>query len=152
MCLFGKGGPPVFSKILNRFSLRSVLIINVIIPLILAMGASTYFGLKAMENIIEQRLQEDVQLVARAIRLPVSYSLEKKRFGSISQALKSVFDIGRVYGAYVYDADGERIASAGAVKPEKPQKDLLEVVESQQFTVTTDLLSLSTFWSGKNGF
>jgi len=142
----------MFSKILNRFSLRSVLIINVIIPLILATGASTYFGLRAMENIIEQRLQEDVQLVARAIRLPVSYSLEKERFGSISQALKSVFDIGRVYGAYVYDADGERIASAGAVKPEKPQKDLLEVVESQQFTVTTDLLSLSTFWSGKNGF
>ena len=119
----------MFSKILNRFSLRSVLIINVIIPLILATGASTYFGLRAMENIIEQRLQEDVQLVARAIRLPVSYSLEKERFGSISQALKSVFDIGRVYSAYVYDAQGERIASAGAVEPEKPQKDFVEVAE-----------------------
>ena len=120
----------MFSRILNRFSLRSVLIINVIIPLILAMGASTYFGLRAMENIIEQRLQEDVQLVARALRLPVSYSLEKERFGSISQALKSVFDIGRVYSAYVYDAQGERIASAGAVEPEKTQKDLVEVAES----------------------
>ena len=119
----------MLSKILNRFSLRSVLIINVIIPLIFAIAAAAYLGLRAMEQIIEQRLQEDVQLVARAIRLPVSYSLEKERFGSVSQALQSVFHIGRVYGAYIYDAQGEQIAAVGAVEPEKRQKDLKEVVE-----------------------
>ncbi|MBS3758556.1 MAG: HAMP domain-containing protein [Desulfobacterales bacterium] len=119
----------MFSKILSRFSLRSVLIINVIIPLIFAIAAAAYLGLRAMEHTIEQRLQEDVQLVARAIRLPVSYSLEKERFGSVSQALQSVFHIGRVYGAYIYDAQGEQIAAVGAVEPEKRQKDLKEVVE-----------------------
>lgn len=115
--------------ILNRFSLRSVLIINVIIPLLFAMAAATYFGLRAVEHVVEERLQEDVQLVARAIRLPVSYSLERKRFGSVRQSLKSVFRIGRVYGAYVYDTRGKRIAAVGAVEPDKEQKDLREVVE-----------------------
>ncbi len=116
-------------NILNRLSLRSVLIINVIVPLLLVTGAATYFGLRSMEHIVEQRLQEDVQLVARAIRLPVSHSLEKERFGSVSQALKSVFRIGRVYGAYIYDAEGRQLAAVGAVEPRKRQKDLLEVVE-----------------------
>ncbi|OPL16849.1 MAG: hypothetical protein AVO39_00830 [delta proteobacterium MLS_D] len=116
-------------SILNKLSLRSVLIVNVIVPLLLGVGAATYFGLRSMEYFVEQRLQEDVQLVARAIRLPVSYSLEKDRFGSVSQALQSVFRIGRVYGAYIYDADGKQIAAVGAVEPRKPQKDLVEVVE-----------------------
>ncbi|MFO7839259.1 MAG: ATP-binding protein [Desulfosalsimonadaceae bacterium] len=119
----------MLTAILNRFSLRSVLIINVIVPLLLAMGAATYFGLQAMEHTVEQRLKEDVQLIGRAIRLPVSYSLEKDRFGSVRQSLQSVFRIGRVYGAYVYDAGGERIAAVGAVEPEEQQEDLRKVVE-----------------------
>ncbi len=124
----------MLNKILDRFSLRTVLIINVIAPLLIAMAAATYFGLRAMEHTVEKRLQEDVQLVARAIRLPVSYSLEKDRFGSVSQALESVFRIGRVYGAYIYDAEGERIAALGAVEPERQQKDLREVVKGGERT------------------
>jgi len=119
----------VWTAILSRFSLRSVLIINVIVPLLLAMAAATYFGLRSMEHIVENRMQEDVQLVARAIRLQVSYSLEKGRSGSLNQAMHSVFRIGRVYGAYVYDTEGERIAAVGAVEPAEQQKTLREVVE-----------------------
>lgn len=119
----------MWSPILSRFSLRWVLTANVIVPLLIAMSAAAYFGLKALEEIVEQRLQEDVQLVARAIRMPVSYSLEKDRFGSVGQALQSVFHIGRVYGAYVYDAQGQRIAAVGAVDSDQHQSDLREVVE-----------------------
>ncbi len=119
----------MWAAILNRFSLRTVLIINVIVPLLLAMAAATYFGLRAMEHLVEDRMQEDVQLVARAIRMQVSYSLEKERSGSLNQALQSVFHIGRVYGAYVYDTEGERIAAVGAVEPSRQQGDLREVVE-----------------------
>ncbi len=119
----------MWSQIFNRLSLRSVMIINIIVPLLLAMGIAAYFGLHATESLVEKRLQEDVQLVARAVRLPVSYSLEKERFGSMAQTLESVFQIGRVYGAYVYDARGNRIAAAGAVHPEKRADDLRLVVE-----------------------
>ncbi len=116
-------------SILSRFSLRWGLVVNVIIPLLVALSAAAYFGLRALEEIVEQRLQEDVQLVARAIRMPVSYSLEKERFGSVGKALQSVFHIGRVYGAYVYDAQGQRIAAVGAVDSDQHQADLREVVK-----------------------
>ncbi len=114
---------------LKRFSLRSVLVINIIIPIVLVMGVISYASLGVMEHIIEKRMQKDVELVARAIRLPVSYSLEKDRSGSVGQALESVFHIDRVYGAYVYDTSGRRIAAVGAVEPEQRQHDLVEVVE-----------------------
>lgn len=129
MCLFVKGGFRVQTAFIKRFSLRSVLVINVIIPLVLAVTVISYAGLGVMEHIVEKRMQKDVELVARAIRLPVSYSLEKDRSGSVGQALESVFHIDRVYGAYVYDANGRRVAAVGAVEPEERQHDLVNVVE-----------------------
>ncbi|MFO7883895.1 MAG: ATP-binding protein [Desulfobacteraceae bacterium] len=122
------------NRIFKRLSLRSVLIINVIAPLLAAMIGGAYIGLNMLEHIVEERMQEDVQLVARAIRLPVSYSLEKERFGSLSQTLKSVFHIGRVYGAYVFDAEGERIASVGAVEPDIHHSDFLNVTKDGELT------------------
>lgn len=102
---------------ISRLSLRAALICSVILPLLLALSLAAYLGLQALENSIENHMQEEVQLVARAIRMPVSYSLEKDRFGSVNQALQSVFRIERVYGAYVYDTQGERIAAVGATAP-----------------------------------
>ena len=122
----------MWKAILNRLSLRTVLIVNVIVPLLISMAVATWFGLQTVKNVAEQRLQEDVQLIARSLRLPVSYSLEKERFGSVTQSLQSVFHIGRVYGAYVYDAEGKRIAAVGAVEPERKQEDLEKVLEDGQ--------------------
>ncbi|MFO8049496.1 MAG: ATP-binding protein [Desulfosudaceae bacterium] len=119
---------------LSRLSLRWLLILNVIIPLLLAMAVASYFGLRALEHIAEEKMQEDVQLVARAIRLPVSYSLEKERFGSIRQAIESVFRIDRVYGAYVYDKDGELVVEAGSVESDKQQEDLRDVARDGERT------------------
>ncbi|MFP3981553.1 MAG: ATP-binding protein [Desulfobacterales bacterium] len=119
----------MWSVILNRLSLRAVLITNVIVPLLFAMAVATWFGFRTVEHVVESRLQEDIQLAARAIRLPVSDSLEKNRFGSVTQALQSVFHIGRVYGAYVYDKQGRRVAAVGAVEPEQQQQGLRDVLE-----------------------
>jgi signal transduction histidine kinase len=101
----------------SRFSLKFSLISKVIIPLVLSMALITYFGLHAMENIIEKRMQTDVQLIARALRMQISYSLEKERFNSINQALQTVFSIERIYGAYVYDNKGKRLLAVGSAKP-----------------------------------
>ncbi|MFP4194477.1 MAG: ATP-binding protein [Desulfosalsimonas sp.] len=122
----------MWTSFFNRFSLRSVLILYVIVPILFAMAAGTWFGLRTVEQAVEARLQGDIQLVARAIRLPVSYSLEKDRFESLAQALQSVFHIGRVYGAYVYDDRGRRIAAVGAVEPEGREDDLQKVLEGGQ--------------------
>ncbi len=84
-----------------------------ILPLALVLTAVGTVALRGLESQIERRLQEDVELVARAIQPALSRALEQNRLGSVEQALEAAFSIDRVYGAYVYDSDGATIATAG---------------------------------------
>lgn len=109
------------------WSLRLALILTVLAPLLAAMVLATYMALWTLESDVEQRMQEDVELMARAIRLPISDSLEQGEEGGVRQALESVFRIGRVFGAYVYDADGELIAAVGAVNPQPRRREVADL-------------------------
>ncbi|WP_290651592.1 ATP-binding protein [Aquisalimonas sp.] len=108
------------------YSLRWALILRVLLPLLVAMSLVTVAGLRTMESAIETRMKEDVELVARAIRLPISDSLERGEQGNVRQALESVFRIGRVYGAYVYDDAGDLVAAVGAVNPTPESRELAD--------------------------
>ncbi|MCF8030482.1 MAG: HAMP domain-containing histidine kinase [Desulfohalobiaceae bacterium] len=114
--------------IISRFSLRTALVCMAIIPLLLTMAVFTYLGLQALDNTIEKQMQEQMELVARAVREPISYSLEKGRVGSLGQALESVFRIGQVYGASVYNTQGERIAAVGALGPSTRSNVAREII------------------------
>jgi len=100
-----------------RYGLRSVLLLFLLPPILLVATAAGWYSLRSLERQIEARMQEDIELIARALRLPVSHAMERGREGSVAQALDSAFRIGRVYGVYVYDAEGERVAASG---PESP--------------------------------
>jgi two-component system NtrC family sensor kinase len=108
-------------------NLRGALILRVVVPLVAIMLGFGYLLLWTVERGSERRLQEEVELVARAVRLPLSYSLEKNRDSNVQQALQSVLGIGRVYGAYVYDRDGELAAAAGAVAPDADAASIQEL-------------------------
>ncbi|MGM0645125.1 MAG: ATP-binding protein [Thermodesulfobacteriota bacterium] len=124
----------MYPTFLTRFSLRAALICTVIIPLLSVLAVITFFGLLALEKSIENRMQEEVELVARALRMPVSYSLEKNRFGSLNQALQSAFLIDRVYGASVYNAEGQRIAAIGTSIPSSKRKEAKEITSQGERT------------------
>lgn len=109
------------------YSLRWALILQVLLPLLAAMALFTTIGLTTLERSAESRMQDEVELVARAIRLPISDSLEQGREQDVRQALESVFRIGRVYGAYVYDVEGELVAAVGAVNLSTRQRDVAEL-------------------------
>lgn len=94
-----------------------MLLLQVVLPVLAALTITFWAGLLTAERLVEQRMKEDVELVARSIRLPVSYSLRHDEPVSLYNALSSVFDIGRVYGAAVYDLDGEKLASVGSDYP-----------------------------------
>ncbi|MEX2354233.1 MAG: HAMP domain-containing sensor histidine kinase [Gammaproteobacteria bacterium] len=98
------------------YKLRTALLGFVVIPVIALIGASGAYSLYGLEQEVQARMQKDIELVARAIRLPLSHALERDRAGSIQQALDSAFDIDRVYGVYVYDGAGEQIASSGTTQ------------------------------------
>lgn len=108
------------------YSLRQTLIVRILVPLLIAMVLVTVIGLRTLESALESRMKEDVELIARAVRLPISESLSHGQYTAVRQALESVFQIGRVYGASVYDPNGEVVASVGAFDPLPDHRSLAE--------------------------
>lgn len=97
--------------------LRLALLGKVVLPLIGVVAITTYLAFAELEKAAEQRLQEEIELVARAIQLPISTSLEQGTLHTLEESLTSVFEIGRVYGAYVFNEQGDQVAAVGAVEP-----------------------------------
>lgn len=106
---------------------RTALLFYVMLPMVFTVGVFGYFALNSIENQVEKQMQKDLELVARAVQLPLSYALEKNRMGSLQQSLESVFAIGRVYSAYVYDHNGKKILNLGHEEPESQRKRLSEL-------------------------
>ncbi|MFO8173467.1 MAG: HAMP domain-containing sensor histidine kinase [Longimicrobiales bacterium] len=105
-------------------SLRTSLILRVLLPALLVLGGAVFLGLRTIQAEAEARMQEDVEMIARAIRLPVTHAMERDQDEIVSEALRSAFRIRRVYGAYVYGPDGVRRASMGAFHPDEDFQDL----------------------------
>lgn len=108
-------------------SLRVSLLLYLVLPLIIVLAVTGYYSLERLEQQVEKRMQEDIELIARAIRGPLEHSLEHGREGGLAQTLASAFRIGRVYGVYVYDAGGRKIASSGPREPEVHSVELAEL-------------------------
>ncbi|SEQ29986.1 His Kinase A (phospho-acceptor) domain-containing protein [Ectothiorhodospira magna] len=99
------------------YSLRTAVLGFVLFPLLLVIMLAGWSGLRSLESQVELRMQQDIELVARAIQLPLSDALTHDRRSRIQQALDSAFRIDQVYGAYVYDESGELIAASGPRSP-----------------------------------
>jgi len=118
-----------FPNSFKRPSLRLYLIMGVVVPLLLMLVGVGYFSLQTIEQRAQHKMEEDVQLVARAIRLPIGRALDRGRTGSVDQALESALSINRVYGAYVYDAEGALVASIGEFNLTSDQQRLADLAE-----------------------
>ncbi len=97
----------------SGLGLRWILLIYVVLPLAGVMAVAGYLILQTWERNVEQRMQSDLEMVARAVRLPLSHAMEREREGGIEQALQAALSTDSVYSAYAFDMEGERIASAG---------------------------------------
>ncbi|MFP4083922.1 MAG: ATP-binding protein [Desulfonatronovibrio sp.] len=113
----------------NRVSLRATLLIYVIVPLALALGFTGHMALSVLEKNIEKGMQRDLELIAKAIQLPLSYALERDESKAIYTALDSAFSIGEIYSAYLYDQDGKEIALAGSLESEPQSEKLTDLID-----------------------
>jgi signal transduction histidine kinase len=118
--------------ILQLDSLRSRLLVFTVVPLVALLLGFGFVVLRGLELELERRLRDEVQLVARAIRLPLSHALERGRTGSLEQAIDSAFRINRIYGAYVYDDGGNLVAGTGAERPALQSDRLVRIAEGGQ--------------------
>lgn len=102
--------------------LRLAIIVMVLVPLLVVFGGGGIVVLGALESRLEARLQEDISLIARTLKGPMARALDRDRERAMHHALRSAIDFGRVYGVYVYDAEGELLTRAdrlrGGVEPE----------------------------------
>ncbi len=98
------------------YTFRTALLAYVLVPVIVVVFVVGAWALKVLEDQVNERMQLDIELVARAIRLPLSHALEQGSITSIYEALHAAFNIDVVYGAYVYDEDGVEIASSGSAE------------------------------------
>ncbi|WP_084301951.1 sensor histidine kinase [Desulfonatronovibrio hydrogenovorans] len=114
---------------LASFSLRAALVAYVIIPLTLALGITGHLALSALEKNVEQSMQRDLELIAKSLQLPLSYALEWDETRAIYSALDSVFSIGEIYSAYLYDQDGKEVALAGALEAEPESEKLIGLLD-----------------------
>lgn len=93
--------------------LQRSLLLFVVLPIVLFTALGIRFGLGQANQFQEKRLKNDLELIGRAISLPVGNALNQGDMHAVELALGSVFVLGEVYGASVFDAGGKRIASAG---------------------------------------
>ncbi|MEX0606204.1 MAG: HAMP domain-containing sensor histidine kinase [Marinobacter sp.] len=94
-------------------SLRLTLVLSIVVPLLVLSGGAIAWGLSVVESRLDDRLREDLELVARAASGPLSRAMSEGDTIVLDDALKSIFRIGRVYGASIYDTKGDRVASLG---------------------------------------
>lgn len=120
--------PSIFSN------LRLVLLVQVAFPVLLVLAGILVIGLYMVGQFIEERMQRDLQQVARTIHLPVSQALERQDLEQLQNSMASVFGITEVYGAYLFDAEGKRLSSFGVVNPTREQAtDALEQIVQGEF-------------------
>lgn len=115
-------------------SIRLNLIVFIIAPLALILLAAGTLAQRSYEAYLERRMQEDVELVARALQMPMGRAVERGHEGVLERALESVSNINRVFGIYVYDADGELLTSSGDVgldPPQLPGSDISDAADEQ---------------------
>ncbi len=104
--------------------LTSATLTFLVLPLALAVALLGALALNVVETQMEARMQEDIELIARAIEGPVTQALQRGEEGAVQETLESTFAFGRVYGAHVFDSDGNLVAGAGAGAEAMPVGEL----------------------------
>lgn len=96
----------------RTLGLRLTLILLVLVPITAVFGAGGWMLLDTLESELEERLQDDIALIARTLSEPMARAVQLERERTVARTLQSATEFGRVYGVYVYDADGELITGA----------------------------------------
>lgn len=108
---------------LTSGSLRRVLLVRVALPVVIILAIILSAGQMLVSHFIEERMQRDLQLVARAVYLPISQAMARNDLEQMQNNMASLFGITEVYGAYLFDAEGQPVISFGVVNPTQAQAE-----------------------------
>jgi len=114
----------------NRVSLsniRAALLIFVLLPFLVIIIVGGGYSLHRLELDAKARMEEEIELIARAIRLPLSHALQHGHSATLQRTVTSIFDIDKVYAVYVYDKDGKRISVSGSSKAQVEDTEAVDL-------------------------
>ncbi|MFO7724515.1 MAG: ATP-binding protein [Oceanipulchritudo sp.] len=89
------------------------LVAYILIPLGILISLFGWRILTEIENEVEAKMVREVEIIGRALQAPIRRAILEDRETAIQEALDSVFTIGSVYGAFVYDRKGKLLARVG---------------------------------------
>lgn len=112
--------------------LSTALIAFILAPTLLLLGGLGLAGLQLVQEQVERRMREDIELIARALQRPVGRAIEQADAAAVRESLRSAFAFERVYGAHVFDREGRLIASAGAGADHRGSRRLAVAERSQE--------------------
>ncbi|MFH7325822.1 sensor histidine kinase [Desulfurivibrio sp. C05AmB] len=115
------------SLLARGYSLRLTLVFFLLVPLVLLLALVSWSSLRGLEKLVEHQMQKDIELIARAIRGPLEHALEFERQRSLDRTLSSAFRFSEVYGVYVYDHEGRRVAASGPAEPGVERRELVQL-------------------------
>lgn len=99
-------------------SLRAIGLAMLLLPVAMFTAVVVTAIVRLAETGLEERLQGEIELIARAVAPLISRHIDEGDAVLVRDSLQGVFDIGRVYGAAVYDHKGKLIARAGRADSE----------------------------------
>lgn len=97
----------------RSYDLRHAFLVGVLLPLAGLSASIVLLTVNWAERSLESRLQGEIELISRAVSPVISANLARGDDREIRTSLESLFSIRRVYGAAVYDQNGELVISAG---------------------------------------
>ena len=109
------------------YNIRAALLVFVLLPFLITIVATGWYGLYRLEASAEAAMEEEIELLARAIRLPLSHALQHGHSGTLQRSVTSIFDIDKVYAVYVYDKDGRRISTSGSSKARVQDREAVDL-------------------------
>lgn len=84
------------------------------------------------EHQAEERLQEDLEIIGRSIEGSLRHAMLRGDLLSASEALNSIFSFSRLYGAYLFNADGQLLLQTGEPRSYRQRDDLSELARSPE--------------------
>lgn len=113
-------------------NLRSAILAFVVFPCLLATAFIGWAGLRGLEEQVNSRMQEDLELIARTLRLPLSRALTADRPGLIQETIESTIGMDQVYAVYVYDEQGQQVAGIGRRRAAVPTAEAAELAGQRE--------------------
>ena len=93
--------------------LRNLIILTVIAPLFLVLLVFSLVAIKSLEDNVRSRLEREVQVITHVIGTTLSHALARDSTEPLEESLYSAFSFHRIYGAYVFDTNGQEIYGLG---------------------------------------